>query len=536
MFATGVFCTSGLFYVYFMEMFCVSREAASWPASVMGVTLTCSGLVVSLLQCFLSIFQISLLGSILLWTSLMLSAFAPNMQVMTSLFGALHGLGIGFIENTMAVTIATSFLEQQSFAMGLKDCGRTLAVLVFPTIVSSLNSVYGVRSTLALCGALLTHVTLLVLVLRLCPIMGRPKFGRTNKSTCAITPTPVESRLHYKKSFHEKTNTIKVATIDYMSCKNFEEASTRRDNNVVLLGTAKRIPCSEIDIDADKKAARGAAPSSSSTASKGSSKTPVEQLRARGSTASPTSQAHECVTGFAKIYPPQTASTPLQNNESSSLTSNVERAARDEDEKAQLQSASNTRLFLLLTEPRFYVLVFQNTVMNYSAIILRAITVDYARDKGVPLAHAELVGTYCAATDLLLGHIALPFLADRGFVNRTLLASITFALLSAAMFVLSVSQGLASFIGLFVPMSFLISATSSFSPVLITGYLGPCRVPLTYGASGLVTGPLLLATPLITGFFRDTMGSYDNLLRLIGGLAAISAILILLLRITGKKS
>ncbi|KAH7958616.1 hypothetical protein HPB49_003377 [Dermacentor silvarum] len=220
----------------------------------------------------------------------------------------------------------------------------------------------------------------------------------------------------------------------------------------------------------------------------------------------------------------------------SSLTSNVERAARDEDEKAQLQSESNARLFLLLTDPRFYVLVFQNTVISYSAVIVRAITVDYGMDKGVPLAHAELVGTYCAATDLLLGNMALPFLADRGFVNRTLLASIAFALLSAAMFVLTTSQGLVSFLGLFVPMSLLIAATASFSPVLITGYLGPCRVPLTYGASGLVTGPLLLATPLITGFFRDTMGSYDNLLRLIGGLAAISAILILLLRITGKKS
>ncbi|XP_049520577.1 uncharacterized protein LOC125944275 [Dermacentor silvarum] len=42
LFATGVFCTSGLFYVYFVDTFCVSREAASWPASVMGVTLTCS--------------------------------------------------------------------------------------------------------------------------------------------------------------------------------------------------------------------------------------------------------------------------------------------------------------------------------------------------------------------------------------------------------------------------------------------------------------------------------------------------------------
>ncbi|KAH6931760.1 hypothetical protein HPB50_000353 [Hyalomma asiaticum] len=97
LFTTGVFGTSGLFYVYFMEAFRVSREAASWPASTMAVTLNCSG------------------------------------------------LGIGFVENAMAVTIATSFLNHQSFAMGVKDGGRTLSVLIFPTIVSRFNSLYGIR-------------------------------------------------------------------------------------------------------------------------------------------------------------------------------------------------------------------------------------------------------------------------------------------------------------------------------------------------------------------------------------------------------
>ncbi|XP_050028737.2 uncharacterized protein [Dermacentor andersoni] len=535
MFATGVFCTSGLFYVYFMEAFCVSREAASWPASAMGVTLNCSGLVVSLLQRFLSIFQISLLGSILLWTSLMLSAFAPNVGVMTVLFGALHGLGIGFMENTMAVTVATSFLEHQSFAMGLKDGGRTLAALVFPTIVSRLNSVYGVRSTLALCGALLMHVTALVLVLRRRPVMGRQHFGHTNtETTCGVTPRSIESRRHYKGSLHGNTSTTNVANRNYMSCKNFDRASTRQENNVVLFEMAKPIPHSQINIYAEKKDTGGTPSAPANTTLKGSMN-PVQQLHGHDSTVSGTSQTPECVPGFANIFPPQAMNTPLQNNAISSLTSNVERVRRDEDKKTAFPSASKAGLLLLLTDPRFYVLVFQNTVINYSAITFRTIIVDYARDKGVPLAHAELVGTYCAATDLLVGHIALPYLSDRGFVNRTLLASLTFALLSAAMFAVTVSQGLVSFLGLFSVLSLLMAATSSFSPLLITGYLGPCRVPLTWGVSGLVTGPLLLATPVITGYFRDTMGSYDNLVRLIAGLAAISAVLILLCRITEKR-
>ncbi|KAH7958769.1 hypothetical protein HPB49_004913 [Dermacentor silvarum] len=201
---------------------------------------------------------------------------------------------------------------------------------------------------------------------------------------------------------------------------------------------------------------------------------------------------------------------PLQKNATSSLRSGVERLAHDEYKKTVFQSSRNAGLFLLLADPRFYPLVFQHTVMSYSSIIFRSVTVDYARDKGVPLGHAELMGTYCAATDLLLGHMALPFLADRRFVNRTLLVAITFALLSATLFALTVSQGLVFFLSFFAAMSILVSATASFSPVLITDYLGPRRVPITWGASGLLTSPLLLVTPSITEFvlgLADSQGA-----------------------------
>ncbi|KAH6931761.1 hypothetical protein HPB50_000354 [Hyalomma asiaticum] len=205
------------------------------------------------------------------------------------------------------------------------------------------------------------------------------------------------------------------------------------------------------------------------------------------------------------------------------------------DQKTVLVSTNKAQLLLLFGDYTVYVLAFQNTVMSYSSFMFRSMIVDYARDKGVPLAHAELMGTYCAASDLLLGHMGLPFLADCGFINRTYLAATTFGLLSATMFALSVSQGFVSFMSIFLAQSLLISATASFSPVLITDYLGPSRVPITCGVSGLVTGPLLLATPSITGFFRDARGSYDNLVRLVAGLAATSAILILLLRIPRRQ-
>ncbi|KAH9384818.1 hypothetical protein HPB48_026836 [Haemaphysalis longicornis] len=138
-------------------------------------------------------------------------------------------------------------------------------------------------------------------------------------------------------------------------------------------------------------------------------------------------------------------------------------------------------------------------VMNYSMVLMRAITVDYGRDKGVPMAHGELLATYSAATDLLLGHFGVPLLADRGYISRTMLAALVFAFFSAMLFTLPAAHGIAAFTATYIVLSMFLAATVSLGPVLIVDYLGVSWLPFTCGASGLVTGPLLLATASITG-------------------------------------
>ncbi|KAL1486031.1 hypothetical protein MTO96_031563 [Rhipicephalus appendiculatus] len=325
-----------------------------------------------------------------------------------------------------------------------------------------------------------------------------------------------------------------VNNINYGSCKNFMKAADLPNNIVRPFGAPQSpIADSEVNICAQKQAVGGVAPAPACVTSEGGSINTAQQFHAQESTGSPRSQSLRNVRVVADCFSSPAVNRPRRKSTGTSLTSDVGRPTLNENQKTA--PANRTQMLLLFGDPTFYILAFQNTVMSYSSFMFRSLIVDYARDKGVPLANAELMGTYCAASDLLLGHVGLPFLADRGFVNRTLLAALTFGLLSASMFALSVSERFVSFLGIFLVQSLLISATASFSPVLVTDYLGACRVPITCGVSGLVTGPLLLATPSITGFFRDTRGSYDNLVRLIAGMAATSAILILLLRILRKK-
>ncbi|XP_075746594.1 uncharacterized protein LOC119185015 isoform X2 [Rhipicephalus microplus] len=91
LFTTVMMMNSGFFYVSFIEEFGVTREAASWPASVMSVVSHSSGLLVSCLQRHLSVFQLGLVGSVFLWAGILAAVFAPNMAWMTVTLGVIHG-------------------------------------------------------------------------------------------------------------------------------------------------------------------------------------------------------------------------------------------------------------------------------------------------------------------------------------------------------------------------------------------------------------------------------------------------------------
>lgn len=90
-FTVVMMTNSGFFYVSFMEEFHVDRESASWPASVVSVVAHSSGLLVSIGQGKLSVFQMGMLGSVFLWAGMLGAAFAPNIMWMTLTLGLIHG-------------------------------------------------------------------------------------------------------------------------------------------------------------------------------------------------------------------------------------------------------------------------------------------------------------------------------------------------------------------------------------------------------------------------------------------------------------
>nr|XP_037289125.1 monocarboxylate transporter 3-like [Rhipicephalus microplus] len=156
---------SGFFFVAIMDTFYVGHSNASWPQSVFNIMTYSGSLIVVVLQRHFTVSQITLLGSLMLWIPLIGAAFAPNIAVMTLTLGALHGMGAGIVLVSFMVTLGLHFDKYLAVASGLRDAGTTLCAFAFPSLLSFLNSRYGLRGTLLIYSALAMNVTVVALFL-----------------------------------------------------------------------------------------------------------------------------------------------------------------------------------------------------------------------------------------------------------------------------------------------------------------------------------------------------------------------------------
>ncbi|KAL1419929.1 hypothetical protein MTO96_024866 [Rhipicephalus appendiculatus] len=70
-----------------------------------------------------------------------------------------------------------------------------------------------------------------------------------------------------------------------------------------------------------------------------------------------------------------------------------------------------------------------------------------------------------------------------------------------------------------------VATTSSLRCSIMTEFFGAQQVPVCMAVSGLLLIPVQLCSPSIIGFFRDDLGSYDGMYRLLGASNLLAALL-----------
>lgn len=171
----------------------------------------------------------------------------------------------------------------------------------------------------------------------------------------------------------------------------------------------------------------------------------------------------------------------------------------------------------LITSPSFYALVIGALTTDYTVTVVHGTIVDYALDKGVDRANAELSMTYCFPA-ILLGRLLLPLAADAGFISRTYLAALSLAFMACSALALPATTTFLTYALAQVCLAFFLACLGTLKAVLAADRFGAEAVPAYYGANGIALVPILLGNPWLTGYFRDVMGSYDNLFRMVAGI------------------
>ncbi|KAH7959731.1 hypothetical protein HPB49_013341 [Dermacentor silvarum] len=182
----------------------------------------------------------------------------------------------------------------------------------------------------------------------------------------------------------------------------------------------------------------------------------------------------------------------------------------------------------LFRQLAFYVLLIVYAFCDCAISMHTTTIVDYGRDKGSPLEKAKLVVTYNAAGQFA-GRTLLPFASDNVAHSRCPLAVLCFVGAGTWLLLMPVVQSLPAFMALNVVLGVCQGFVTCIRCVLVNDYCGVERLPTFFGILGLTLVPLSFSGPTIIGFFRDTLGSYDNFYRMLGAVNICIAALLFVL-------
>lgn len=178
----------------------------------------------------------------------------------------------------------------------------------------------------------------------------------------------------------------------------------------------------------------------------------------------------------------------------------------------------------VLKLPMFYAILVTWTVMCYNEDIFLTTIVDFAVDKGVERHWAVPLLSYLSVTDAL-GRIGLPLLADKKVIRRSTLVLCNAVCTAIAVLLLPHTHGYGPLVTVTLLVACFNGCGMTMHGVLMADYIGIDDLPVSYGVAGILVVPLLLAKSVLIGYFRDTLGSYDNLYRMLGGMQLVVCVL-----------
>uniref|UniRef100_A0A023FSF9 Putative monocarboxylate transporter ixodes scapularis monocarboxylate transporter n=1 Tax=Amblyomma parvum TaxID=251391 RepID=A0A023FSF9_AMBPA len=204
----------GLVFVSIIAEMGATREAAAWPFSLLGAVINLSGVVSGVLLKKLPLQAVSLAGTLLTATGILLCAVFYNAIGITICLGVVCAIGQGLVFPSNAVAINTYFKKYRASGSGISYAGSTLVAFVFPSVIAYISDEYNLRGMFLLVGALSLHAAAGSFFIR------SPEALADDKQALRNEPAGEASRkTHQRRAGEARTKLIATA----------QDASRRKD-------------------------------------------------------------------------------------------------------------------------------------------------------------------------------------------------------------------------------------------------------------------------------------------------------------------
>lgn len=560
--------STGVIYVALLRAFGATREQSSWVLSVGTSIAWLMGPVVGILTKYVPLMALSFAGSIVTAISAIGCAFAGDMTAIFLLLGICSGIGNGIVMPTNDMIIGKYFKKYRGSGNGIYYTGGTLAAFAFPPILHLLLQEYGFTGAFLITGGLMLNAV------SACIVFKAPPWEASKSTSAKVSPTAANEGGdgHLRRGSVASLECKEQVSTVNSTYKTVVEGGATTETNIPtdkdawpkasLKSTSILQSCEDFT-----SYANGSSPDipadittlSSHEISEGR----ADQAAANGTTTTykfPPSpkpvQFHGISFRFLKRKPVGDGDVPsysrldgtynIQNGEACSsgstgittangavakpwTVSEVEVIAVDDAVESLRRHSLTGRETLVasgggnvgtshwsfLREPVFFMVTVTCAISVYTLLVLM-ILVDLAVDKGFTRRDGAVFLSVTAIGDACARLVA-GALSDRSFCDRRVLMSAS-AMLTGVLCA-SLPTMRPDRYALTALMCVLFgwsngSVVVLFGPVL-ADQLGVENLGLSGGITRFVMGIAYLASPKITGYFKDEIGSYDGLLHMV---------------------
>uniref|UniRef100_A0A7M5UUK8 Monocarboxylate transporter n=2 Tax=Clytia hemisphaerica TaxID=252671 RepID=A0A7M5UUK8_9CNID len=155
----GTLYSYGVWLPRIMEEFNCNQEQAAWVGSMASGLLVLLAMPASISCNYLGVFTMSILGSIMCGSGLIISSHLQNIYHLYLSFGVLLGIGLALLYTPTLVMVGRWFDKYQTQATTFMMIGAPIGSLIFNPLMEKIMENYNLRSAMNLYGIMFLGIT-----------------------------------------------------------------------------------------------------------------------------------------------------------------------------------------------------------------------------------------------------------------------------------------------------------------------------------------------------------------------------------------